>query len=208
LLQAGRALAVPERAVIDTGSQQIVYREVLPGQYEGVKVVLGPRLTGADDVLYFPVLQGLTAGERVVTSGSFLLDAETRLNPAAGSIYFGGSSGGGKSQAATVSAVRPSTPEDDDLKFAAVLAKMTPADRRLAEEQRECPVLVGSRLGSMGLPIKVVLDGEPVFLCCRTCEAKARANPATVVMKAQSLRVKNAPTKDRSKQQVLKMEKN
>ena len=74
-----------------------------------------PRMTGADEVLYYPVLQGLTVGDRVVTSGSFLLDAETRLNPAAGSIYFGGSSGSGKAQAATVNSVRPSTPADDDL---------------------------------------------------------------------------------------------
>jgi hypothetical protein len=84
-LQSGQVLAVPESAVIDTGSLQIVYRESEPGLFEGVTVRLGPRC-GA----YYPVVSGLRAGDRVVTAGSYNIDAETRLNPAAGSIYFGG----------------------------------------------------------------------------------------------------------------------
>ena len=56
-------------------------------------MTLGPRMTDPDGAPFYPVLHGLNAGDRVVTSGSFLVDAETRLNPAAGSIYFGNSSG-------------------------------------------------------------------------------------------------------------------
>ena len=36
-------LAVPERAVIDTGSKKVVYVEREPGMFEGVEVELGPR---------------------------------------------------------------------------------------------------------------------------------------------------------------------
>ena len=93
-LDRGEVLAVPEGSIIDTGRQKIVYRQVLPGEFEGVLVQLGPRMAGPNDVTFFPVLSGLEAGELIVTSGSFLVDAETRLNPAAGSIYIGGSSGG------------------------------------------------------------------------------------------------------------------
>ena len=39
---------------------------------------------------YYPVVRGLKAGDKLVTEGSFNIDAETRLSPAAGSIYFGG----------------------------------------------------------------------------------------------------------------------
>jgi Cu(I)/Ag(I) efflux system membrane fusion protein len=85
LLDRGLVLAVPESAVIDTGEHKVVYREVHPGLFEGMAVQLGPRCGS-----YYPVLDGLTAGERVVTNGSFNIDADTRLNPAAGSIYFGG----------------------------------------------------------------------------------------------------------------------
>ena len=74
-------LAVPESAVIDTGTRQIVYVEVEPGVYEGRVVVLGA-LSGN----VYPVLTGLFLGDRVATAGSFLIDAETRLNASTGPI--------------------------------------------------------------------------------------------------------------------------
>jgi Cu(I)/Ag(I) efflux system membrane fusion protein len=70
-------LSVPEAAVIDTGALKLVYVEAEPGVYEGRKVVLGPRSGDR-----FPVLEGLSPGERVVAAGAFLIDAESRLNPA------------------------------------------------------------------------------------------------------------------------------
>src|SRR5262249_30450310 len=137
LLDQGLVIAVPESSVIDTGSQTIVYRQTLPGVYEGVKVELGPRMSGPDDVPFFPVLRGLIPGEIVVTSGSFLVDAETRLNPAAGSIYFGGSSGSKGGSGSTT--VRPSTPEDTDAKITQALARLSESDRKIAEKQQFCP---------------------------------------------------------------------
>ena len=185
-LAKGRVLAVPTGSVIDTGDQKIVYRQAAPGQFEGVRVTLGPKMTDADGVFFFPVLSGLSPDDQIVTSGSFLVDAETRLNPAAGSIYFGGSSGvkGG----AGGSAVRATTPDDPDAKIVAALAKLPPADRKLAEQQRTCPILADSRLGSMGPPVKLTLDGETVFLCCAGCVGKAKAEAAQTAAKARDLR--------------------
>jgi Cu(I)/Ag(I) efflux system membrane fusion protein len=186
-LEQGLVLTVPESSVIDTGSQTIVYRQTLPGEYEGVLVALGPRMTGQDDVPYFPVLSGLDVGDIVVTSGSFLVDAETRLNPAAGSIYFGGSSGSGGSASGSTT-VRPSTPEDGDAKIALALTRLPEEDRRLAEQQRFCTVLPTSRLGSMGVPVKLVIKEQPVFVCCAGCRSKALANPEATIGKAEQLR--------------------
>jgi Cu(I)/Ag(I) efflux system membrane fusion protein len=70
-------LTVPESAVIDTGKDKIVYVEAEPGVFEGRKVVLGPR---SGD--FFPVLDGLAPGEKVAATGAFLIDAESRINPA------------------------------------------------------------------------------------------------------------------------------
>jgi Cu(I)/Ag(I) efflux system membrane fusion protein len=70
-------LSVPESAVIDTGTRKLVYVETEPGVFEGRAVVLGP-LSGDR----YPVLDGLSPGDRVASAGSFLIDAETRLNPA------------------------------------------------------------------------------------------------------------------------------
>jgi membrane fusion protein, copper/silver efflux system len=80
----GEVLTVPESAVIDTGTRKVVYVETEPGVFEGRPVVLGPRSGNR-----FPVLDGLMQGEKVATAGSFLIDAETRLDPAMGSDYSG-----------------------------------------------------------------------------------------------------------------------
>ncbi len=190
LLDKGLVMAVPESAVIDTGNLRIVYREVMPGEYEGVKVELGPRMLGPKDVIYYPVLRGLDLGDKIVVVGSFLIDAETRLNPAAGSIYFGGSSGG-KTGGSTV---RPSTPEDEEAKIKATLAKLPAEDRSLAEAQNFCPVLKDSRLGSMGVPDKIMIEGQPVFLCCRSCIKGAQANPKDTLAKVSQLKKANSPS--------------
>ncbi|WP_337175079.1 efflux RND transporter periplasmic adaptor subunit [Paludisphaera sp.] len=72
-------LTVPESAVIDTGTRQVVFIEAEPGVYEGREVVLGP---SSGDL--YPVLEGLAPGDKVAAAGSFLLDAETRLKASSG----------------------------------------------------------------------------------------------------------------------------
>ena len=194
---AGLVPAVPDSAVIDTGSLKVVYREASPGVFEGVAVELGPRMTvPGDPTAYYPVLKGLEAGARVVTNGSFLIDAETRLNPAAGSIYFGGSGGKGASSAV---AVRPSTPEaegDLDRKARAELAKLDTADRRLAEAQKFCPIRPKTRLGSMAKPFELDLDGQTVFLCCEACKDRAQADPKKTLATVEELKkARSAPSR-------------
>jgi membrane fusion protein, copper/silver efflux system len=187
MLEQGQMLAVPENAVIDTGAQSIVYRETMPGTFEGVRVKLGPRMAGQDGETLFPLLEGLALGERIVASGSFLVDAETRLNPAAGSVYFGGSSGS-KSAQASAGTVRPSTPQDEGAEVKAALAQLPPDERRLAQSQAFCPILPKNRLGSMGVPFKVMLEGRPVFLCCEGCKEDALADPAKTLEAVDSRR--------------------
>ena len=184
MLEQGKMLAVPENAVIDTGSQSIVYRETLPGTFEGVRVKLGPRMAGPEGEALYPVLEGLSRGDRIVATGSFLVDAETRLNPAAGSVYFGG---GGSKSGQAASTVRPSTPEDEDAKLAAVLAQLPENQRRLVEQQVFCPILEQSRLGSMGTPVRLTIEGQPVFVCCDGCKKSALANPTQTLAKVASL---------------------
>lgn len=91
----GAALAVPESSVIDTGARKVVFVEREEGIFDAIAVDLGPLANG-----YYPVLSGLAPGERVVTAGAFLIDAENRLNPGAAGSYFGASGGpaGGSSE--------------------------------------------------------------------------------------------------------------
>ena len=80
----GQVLSVPESAVVDTGTRKVVYVESEPGIYEGREVVLGSRSGDR-----FPVLEGLAPGEKVAAAGAFLIDAESRLNPAGTSAHSG-----------------------------------------------------------------------------------------------------------------------
>ena len=85
--------------------------------------------------------------------------------------------------------------EEADIRKA--LAKLSPADRRLAEEQRFCPIQGDTRLGEMGKPVKLMLDGRPVFLCCKNCEKKARASAAKTLRTVEQLRAKHGRTTPR-----------
>jgi hypothetical protein len=84
--------------------------------------------------------------------------------------------------------VRPSTPDDPDAKITAALATLAPDDRQLAEAQRFCPILPANRLGVMGTPVKVAVNGQTVFLCCSGCKEKALANPEATLAKVKSLK--------------------
>jgi len=80
-VRLGDKLAVPEGAVIDTGIRKVVIVDRGSGYFEPREVRLGVK---ADEV--FEVLDGLKAGERVVTSANFLIDSESKLKEAVGGM--------------------------------------------------------------------------------------------------------------------------
>ena len=69
---------VPDMAVLRSGEKNTVFVALEGGKFEPRTVVLGPR--GMND--YYQVLSGLAEGERVVTSGQFMLDSESQLREA------------------------------------------------------------------------------------------------------------------------------
>ena len=73
----GPALAMPESAVIDSGIRQTVLIDRGGGTFEPREVKLGAHADG-----FYEVRQGLAAGERVVVSANFLIDAESNLRAA------------------------------------------------------------------------------------------------------------------------------
>jgi membrane fusion protein, copper/silver efflux system len=50
------------------------------------------------------------------------------------------------------------------------------------EEQKVCPV-TKAKLGSMGEPIAIELEGRKVWVCCATCPPKLKAEPARFLAK-------------------------
>lgn len=73
----GERLSIPESAVISTGTREIAFVDRGEGYFEPRELKLGIRLADR-----FEVLAGVTAGERVLTSGNFLVDSEAKLKAA------------------------------------------------------------------------------------------------------------------------------
>lgn len=69
-----RTLVVPESAVLNSGDHQTVFVDRGNGYFEPRAVKIGEQLDGRIEIL-----GGLKAGERIVTSGNFLMDSESRL---------------------------------------------------------------------------------------------------------------------------------
>jgi len=82
----------------------------------------------------------------------------------------------------------------EEAEVQAELAKLDPADRKLAEAQRFCAVVNADRLGAMGPPVKIMVKGEPVFLCCGGCRKQALADPEKTLARVSELKAKTAET--------------
>jgi len=56
------------------------------------------------------------------------------------------------------------------------LAKLSPADAAAAEKQHMCPVS-GEMLGTMGVPKKIDVKGQSVWVCCDKCKKSFLEEP-------------------------------
>ena len=77
----GRRLVVPSEAVLDSGMRKIVFLARPNGYFEPREIEVGPRLDNQ-----FIVLKGLKAGDKIVTSGNFLIDSESRMSNTSGEV--------------------------------------------------------------------------------------------------------------------------
>jgi RND family efflux transporter MFP subunit len=75
----GEVVTVPNSAVIDSGTRQIILVELGEGRFEPREVRLGARSDS-----HVEVIEGLKDGERVVVAANFLIDAESNLKAALG----------------------------------------------------------------------------------------------------------------------------
>ena len=107
----GQRLAIPQEAVLDSGAEQMVFVALEGGYFEPRKVVLGDRVDNR-----VIVLSGLKAGEKIVTSGNFLIDSESKLKSAAGGMGIPGmehgAASGGKTKKSPDAPAPQSAPMD------------------------------------------------------------------------------------------------
>lgn len=72
------------------------------------------------------------------------------------------------------------------------LSKLSPEDLKLVEAQKNCPICVPGNgpdpLGCRGVPIKITLKGQTVFLCCKDCIKKAQADSNKTLANVESFK--------------------
>jgi len=74
-------LTVPADAVLDSGLRQTVYVETEPGVFEPRRVEVGRSFGDS-----LEIVKGLMPGEKIVVSGNFLIDSESRMKAAAAGL--------------------------------------------------------------------------------------------------------------------------
>ena len=133
---ADDAVLVPDMAVLRSGERDTVFVALEGGSFEPREVKLGARSEGN----FYQVLSGLRAGERVVTSGQFMLDSESQLREAIQKMLKG------------------------DTAAAAIPAAAKPADARKIRYYKSpmTPGEISDKPGkdSMGMDLVPVYEGE------------------------------------------------
>lgn len=81
---ASPVLAVPDDAIIDSGTRQVVILDSGDGRFEPRQVAIGQKGGG-----FTEIRDGLRSGDRVVVAANFLIDAESNLRAALNSMTEG-----------------------------------------------------------------------------------------------------------------------
>jgi Cu(I)/Ag(I) efflux system membrane fusion protein len=105
----GQQLTVPADAILDSGLRQMVFVDRGGGAFEPREVKVGERTDG-----WVAILNGLRAGERVVTRANFLLDSESNLREATAGMpgmQRAGSAAGSEQAGAAPAAPQTGQPE-------------------------------------------------------------------------------------------------
>ncbi|MCU1230058.1 MAG: efflux transporter, family, subunit, partial [Acidobacteria bacterium] len=73
----GSSVAIPDSAVMNTGTRSVVFVARGDGRFEPREVTTGAKAGG-----FYAIRSGVQAGERVVVDANFLVDSESRLKSA------------------------------------------------------------------------------------------------------------------------------
>ncbi|MBL8892102.1 MAG: efflux RND transporter periplasmic adaptor subunit [Planctomycetaceae bacterium] len=157
-------VSLPRDAVLLMSGHSVVYVETEPGRFEMREIKIGT-VSGREVF----VLEGLREGEIVARRGNFLIDSQMQLagNP---SLIDPG-------KAKPKKLGDELTPEMET-----AIAALTPDDQVLAKKQRICAV-ADQPLGSMGVPVRVEIEGQVVFLCCEGCRSGLLKSPEKYLSK-------------------------
>jgi RND family efflux transporter MFP subunit len=173
-------IVVPRSAVLDTGTRKIVYLAHANGVFEAREVQVG---AASDDL--FPVLHGLTLGDKVVLNGNFLIDSQAHLSSGMSGLYGGSKEFSSGQESAVASKGTQSSAakikfhaEPDPLKAGEdnlFHVTLTDADGKPIADARVTVMLIMPAMPSMGMP-EMKSSGELTWKAdSKTYEGKCQA---------------------------------
>ncbi|MBD3675672.1 MAG: efflux RND transporter periplasmic adaptor subunit [Planctomycetaceae bacterium] len=170
LHQRASATVIPRNALLMAAGQSVVYVETDPGRFEIRRVQTGS--SSGENVV---IVKGLAEGELVATNGNFLLDSQMQLagNPS------------------LIDPLRAPEPLEMvpgfEASMLAEIRQLPEGDQKVVHAQMICPI-TEMKLGSMGVPQKVMVKGQPVFICCEGCREGLLEEPDTNLRKLEEYR--------------------
>ncbi len=177
----GEAVLVPSEAVLDTGRRQVVFVARGRGKFDPRDVRAGVEVAGG----LREIRKGLVPGERVVVSGQFLLDSESRIREAIRKMLDArrrkGAAGKASTPAARDHGARP-PPGAGTAPGPATPPVFTAPEGLVPIAGKACPV--------MGNPpdpdVFVDYRGYRIFFCCPACRKEFRAEPGKYIEKLRA----------------------
>ena len=170
---AGQVLAVPQSAVVDAGARKVVFVESMPGMFDGVEVVLGPRCGD-----FYPVVRGLEAGP--ARRDRRCVSARRRDAPEPqprGRLLRSGPRRTRRCSRAGRQCGQAGCFRGD---------RRVPGARARGSPARRAPEALpgdGQAARLDGHAGAIVVSGQVVFLCCDGCEGAIKRDPAKYLAK-------------------------
>jgi Cu(I)/Ag(I) efflux system membrane fusion protein/cobalt-zinc-cadmium efflux system membrane fusion protein len=159
----GTGLIVPTNAVLDSGTEQIVFVAQGEGRFEPRTVKIGRRLGDTTQIL-----EGVKEGEQVATGATFFLDSESQLRASLQGYEAAPTQGGGRAVAAQLDIAfhtLPDPPKIGDNQFEAVIKDATgkPIDDADVSVQLFMPAMPTMNMPAMRNETKLSPAGGGVY---------------------------------------------
>jgi YHS domain-containing protein len=178
LIPLPESITVPSSAVIDSGKRKTVYVVVGEGVFEPREVATGWQTSDRIEVV-----EGLQPGEKIVVSGNFLIDSESRMKLAAARLMENKVAQPAQLQ---VPAAAEPAPTSTAAPSPAPNPTMPAADTQKTSAEKVKDPVCGMTVNqdrAIADGLKAEVEGETYFFCSEECKEQFKQDPQRFLTK-------------------------
>jgi membrane fusion protein, copper/silver efflux system len=200
-LNLSPVISIPAEAIVDTGLSKTVFVDRSKGMFEPRKVETGSRFNGQVEIK-----SGLAEGERIVVSGNFLIDSESRMGKTASQYQNTSAPEGAKEHSGkaldpvcgmsveVAKGALKSIYEGKTYYFCSESCKQKfdkdPKSYIKNESQKALDPVCGMSVEVTKSTLKSVYKEKTYYFCSEGCKSKFDSNPENYIKKASSVESK------------------